>query len=389
MATAKFKEASPFTKRRPPASAEDYLYKIFEDDLALKCESQSEPILKVAIFGIGRAGTIHLSNIVESPRMKLLYIVDDIEEKWPKIKRHFRLNDVTFLNSKQADVVFKDSNVDIVVVASPTYTHENIVTKALQSKKSVFCEKPVAEDRKNTEKCFNVAKDVGRTLFTAFNRRFDPSYGTVKDRVRKGEVGHVQIMSITSRDSPMPTIEYLRDSGGIFHDCMVHDIDLMTWLLGEYPIKVSVQAVANFPEVKAINDVDTVVATLEFPSGTLGMINLSRNSAYGYDMRIEAFGPKGMIRAENEQPIHCVETQYGHDGPRHAPIWYSFPSRFRLAYRREMDNFLDIVLGKHELNVKPKEVLAVSRIASACEESARTGKMIEIKWNSGELPTVQ
>lgn len=128
-----------------------------------------------------------------------------------------------------------------------------------------------------------------------------------------------------------------------------------------------------------------MVATLKFPSGTLGMINLSRNACYGYDMRLEVFGPKGMVRVVNEQPNY-VETMYGFNGPATAPIYYSFASRFKLAYVREMDHFLDIVLGKCETIVRPNETLAVSKIASACEESARTGRMIELNWANGELP---
>lgn len=126
-----------------------------------------------------------------------------------------------------------------MVVASPTYTHEEIVIKSLAGKKAVFCEKPVAETREDTKKCFEAAKKAGKPLFTAFNRRFDPSFNAVKQRVRNGEVGHVHTMKIISRDSPMPSIDYLRVSGGIFHDCMVHDIDMMTWILGEYPSSVS------------------------------------------------------------------------------------------------------------------------------------------------------
>jgi len=60
----------------------------------------------------------------------------------------------------------------------------------------------------------------------------------VRDRVHKGEVGHVHTIKTVSRDSPLPTIEYLKVSGGIFHDCLVHDIDMITWVLGEYPDKV-------------------------------------------------------------------------------------------------------------------------------------------------------
>jgi len=123
-------------------------------------------------------------------------------------------------------------------VASPTYTHEDIIIKALEAKKAVFCEKPVAENRPDTVKCYEIAKKVGKPLFCAFNRRFDPSYSNVRDRVHKGEVGHVHTIKTVSRDSPLPTIEYLKVSGGIFHDCLVHDIDMVTWVLGEYPDKV-------------------------------------------------------------------------------------------------------------------------------------------------------
>ena len=123
-------------------------------------------------------------------------------------------------------------------MASPTYTHEGIVIKALEAKKAVFCEKPIAEDRPNTVKCYEMAKKVGKPLFSAFNRRFDQSYSNLKERVRKGEVGHVHMIKTVSRDSPLPSLDYLKVSGAIFHDCLVHDIDMITWVLGELPDKV-------------------------------------------------------------------------------------------------------------------------------------------------------
>lgn len=153
--------------------------------------------------------------------------------------------------------------------------------------------------------------------------------------------------------------------------------------------QVAVQAHAHIPEIKAIGDYDTVVMSLHFPSGTLGIVDISRNSSFGYDQRLEVFGPKGMITADNERPIHGVAAEQGHQGGGSAPIWYSFASRFSNGYRRELDHFVDVVLGEAESSVLPKETLAVCKITSACEESARTGKMVEIKWSPKELPTQQ
>jgi myo-inositol 2-dehydrogenase/D-chiro-inositol 1-dehydrogenase len=80
-------------------------------------------------------------------------------------------------------------------------------------------------------------------------------------------------------------------AGGIFHDCAVHDIDVMCWVLGEYPYRVTAHVYAHIPEIAAIGVYDTVAVVLSFPSGTIGMIDLSRSSTYGYDQRLEV-GPR-------------------------------------------------------------------------------------------------
>jgi len=149
--------------------------------------------------------------------------------------------------------------------------------------------------------------------------------------------------------------------------------------------QVSVLASANIPDIKAIGDFDTVAVTLRFPSGTLGMIDLSRNSSFGYDQRLEVFGPNGMIQADNECP-NRVRCQYDYGRPTSAPIWYSFASRFMTAYQCEFEHFIDIVQGKAESLVKSNEILAVSKIAMACEEAARTGNSVDLHWAPEELP---
>ena len=129
-------------------------------------------------------------------------------------------------------------SVDIAVVTSPTITHEYFVSNCLEAKKAVFCEKPIALDDNSIIKCYEIAEKVGKPLFCGFNRRYDPNFVAVRNYVHKGEVGHVHVIKSTSRNSPLASIEYLRISGSVFHDTMVHDIDLMTWVLGEYPEKV-------------------------------------------------------------------------------------------------------------------------------------------------------
>ena len=81
---------------------------------------------------------------------------------------------------------------------------------SLEAGKAVFSEKPIAEAPSGTARCYKKADEVGKPLFCAFNRRFDPSFASIRAKVHNGEVGHVQMIKTTSRDSPLPSIEYLK-----------------------------------------------------------------------------------------------------------------------------------------------------------------------------------
>ncbi|KAJ4432921.1 hypothetical protein ANN_15178, partial [Periplaneta americana] len=331
MATLKFKDPSPYVKGPQDGPLVDNLHQRYLKNTALAPEvgGRREKI-ELALFGIGRAGSIHLSNIAQNPRVKLRYIVEDDQSKWAALKSYWKLDDTEFLHSKDSNRVFQDAGilwvvsysnslclqVTAVVVASPTVCHEDTVRGALQHGKHVFCEKPVAQDEVSSERCFKQATSSGKTLFCAFNRRFDPAYSLLKERVRQGEVGHVQTIKVCSRDSPLPSIAYL----SISVNCPKTGLDLTSdtkkaplvnqlgqeimrrhlprlcrarhrhAVLGAGRIPVSRQrshVFAHTPEIAAIGDHDTVGVLLSYPSGTLGMIDLSRNSTYGYDQRLE------------------------------------------------------------------------------------------------------
>ncbi|XP_063224009.1 inositol 2-dehydrogenase-like [Bacillus rossius redtenbacheri] len=388
MATLKFKDPSPYKLPPPQPHSSDYVFEEYNKDLFLKTDSRGlQKPVNVALFGLGRAGTLHLRNLSFNPRAKILYIVDDIEERMHSCKKYWRLEGAQCIKMSEADKVFNDPELDAVVISTPTFTHEKITRRALAKGKFVFCEKPVAQDLETAKRCYEEARRVGKPLFTAFNRRFDPSYSNVRERVHSGEVGHVQIVKITSKDCMLAPIEYMKTSGGIFTDSLVHDIDMMCWMVGEFPNRVAAMGSANVPEVGALDDFDTVAVLAHFPSGTIGIINLTRNSDFGYDQRLEVFGSRGMVAAGNERPMAGVTVQRGLSGEVRHPIYFTFASRYKEAYQREMEHFLDVVQGKEsELKVKDYETMAVSKIAAACEKSAKTGTFVNISWGDDEIP---
>ncbi len=185
--------------------------------------------------------------------------------------------------------MLKDAIVDAVVVTTPTTEHEHYVRRALAAGKAVFCEKPIAISKKAIVECYDLAEKMNRTLFCAFNRRYDASMSALRQKVLGGKIGKLYQLRTTSRDSPLPSVAYLKISQGIFHDCAVHDIDMVCWIVGEEPCGVFAQGSAFDPEIKAIGDVDTVAIILKFPGGVIATIELNRHSKYGYDQRLEVY----------------------------------------------------------------------------------------------------
>jgi len=384
MATAKFIGESPYAHNSARRHHEsDYKYREYADNVAL-AQTSAAPRVQLAIFGLGRAGGIHLANIVANPRVKVAYIVESDKAKWEPVKLRWSLESTKFVHPDQAAEVYADPAVDACLISTPTFTHEEFIVSSLEAGKAVFSEKPIAEAPSGTARCYRKADEVGRPLFCAFNRRFDPSFAAVRAKVRAGSVGHVQMIKTTSRDSPLPSMDYLKISGGIFHDCAVHDIDMVTWILGEYPSKVYSSATSLIPEIAAINDHDNVQITMTFPSGTLASIDLSRFACYGYDQRLEVFGAKGMLQAKNEFPEGTVE--YNESRTSEVPIYYSFPSRYSDGYKNELNHFLDVVQAGAAMSVTDRMTSAVSKIADACEESARSGEAVTMTWAPEELP---
>ena len=236
---------------------------------------------------------MHITSIRRSPRCRLKYIVD-VPSTQDSIRQFLDEWDLgstqVVLAADYETIVLQDKEVKAVLITTPTGTHEEYVRKTLRAGKAVFCEKPIAPTVEGTKACYKEASDAGLPLLCAFNRRFDPGFSRIHQQVREGKIGKVYMIKTTSRDSPLPPMEYLRQSTGIFHDCGVHDIDVVCWIVGEAPDEVFAQGHAHHPEIAAMNDVDTVAIVMKFPSGVIATIDLSRHSSYGYDQRLEVSG---------------------------------------------------------------------------------------------------
>jgi len=263
-------------------------------------------------------------------------------------------------------------------VCTPTPTHYEVVKTSLLGGKNVFCEKPISLNIEESDECYHIAKEKGLFLLVAFQRRYDPTFVKLKQVVEEGGIGVLQKVRTVSRDNPVPSIEYLKTSGGIYHDCLSHDIDLIRWVTGMEPVEVFSYGTNFIDEIKGIDDFDNVDCLLKFENGIIATIDVSRKAVYGYDQRICCLGDKGMVTSENERPTSVVVGTI--DGFTVDPNHYSFPTRYTKAYTYEIEHYLDLLLGVTNVpKLTHRDVHNNAIIAHALEHSARTGKAIKLE----------
>ena len=322
-------------------------------------------------FGAGRIGSIHAANIARHPEARLLAIVDVDRDAAQ------RLADRHGVIVAAREAVLADPAIDAVVIASSTDTHAELVEAAARAGKAIFCEKPLDLEQARAAACVAVAERCGVPLMVGFNRRFDPNFARLADQLRAGRIGRLELLSITSRDPEPPPLGYVRLSGGLFRDMMIHDFDMARWLMGEEPVELFAAAsVLVDPAIGEAGDVDTAVVTLRASSGALCQISNSRRAAYGYDQRIEAFGSLGALFAENV--VESTVAFAGADGIVTDKPLYFFLERYAEAYRRELDHFIAALGDNSAPLIGGADGVKALALADAALQSARSGRAVAV-----------
>lgn len=328
-------------------------------------------MIQFGLLGAGRIGRIHGLNVAARSDARLVSVADASDEAARSLARDSGAGVSTI------EAILGDSGIDAVLICTPTDMHADLIEAATRAGKAVFCEKPVDLDAGRIRRCLDVVAGTGKPLMIGFNRRFDPNFAALRRRLHAGEIGAIEIVSVISRDPGPPPVEYVRRSGGLFRDMMIHDFDMARFLLGEEPVEVfALGSSLVDPAIGAAGDVDTAAVLMKTRSGKIAQISNSRRATYGYDQRIEVHGSGGMLRAGN---IHetSVESATG-QGFRADPVQNFFLERYASAYRAELDAFIAAMAGGSAPSPSGLDGLKAQILADAATESWKTGKPVAV-----------
>lgn len=325
----------------------------------------------VAIFGAGRIGKIHAGNLALQPGASLKYVVDpDAASAQALAARH----GATVVGD---DAVFADRGIGVVVIASSTDTHADLIERAAHARKAIFCEKPVDLAYDRALRCRKTVQDAGVPCLIGFQRRYDPTFSALHARIVAGEIGTPEMLVVTSRDPGLPPVEYLKRSGGIFKDMLIHDFDIFRWILDDDAATVyATGSCLVDPAVAGVGDVDCTAVTIRTRKGRLAQINTIRRAAYGYDQRFEVIGAKGMLQAGNHRPTEVVASTgqaVSADLPEHF-----FLERYRMAYANEMAHFFDAIASGKPVRTSIDDGVKALELAEAATISWREKRIVEL-----------
>jgi len=326
---------------------------------------------RFAILGAGRIGLVHAQALKEVAGAELVAIAEPFEAAAKSAQAKFG-GDL-----RSIDDIAVSEDVDAVVICTPTDTHADLIEKFSRAGKAIFCEKPVDLDVERVRECLKIVDETEATLMVGFNRRFDPDFMALKAAIDAGQVGDVEMITITSRDPGAPPYDYITRSGGIFRDMTIHDFDVARWLLGEEVETVIASAsVLTDPKIGELGDYDSANVILRTASGKQCVITNSRRAAYGYDQRIEVLGSKGMVSARNTHEAN-IEVA-GKDGFQSPPLLNFFMTRYTAAYANEIAAFVQSLSEKTTPPTTGEDGLRALEMADAAVKSVETGQAVKL-----------
>jgi scyllo-inositol 2-dehydrogenase (NAD+) len=329
--------------------------------------------LGIGVIGAGRLGYHHAMNITRSRNASLVAVSDPNGVSLDRAAKDF---DVKGYVSYQG--LIADPAVQAVVIATPTQTHYEVLTEVIRTGKPIFCEKPITYTLAEAEKIVETVKKNNIFIQIGFMRRFDPGHAAAKKMLVEGVCGKPIYIHDCQRDPNGPPPAYVPQSGGIFVDMGIHDLDVARWLMGSEITEIYAQgAILKHQFLKDLGDVDDGQMLLKFESGALGMIEVSRNANDVYDTRTEVIGlEKSVFVGQNQL------TPYTIIGGRQITVDMANWSlgRFKDSYELEMQAFVDAVNENKPSPVSAYDGMIGLKLALAATESYKTASPVKLTY---------
>ncbi|KAI1455147.1 NAD(P)-binding protein [Annulohypoxylon moriforme] len=357
----------------------------------------TQPRLKMALIGLGRLGAIRARILAfQQPRIELVAVCDTKPgtDKWaaenlpPSVKYYADPEDC-----------MKNGGAEAVLISTATATHAPLIHLGLDLGLHVMCEKPISVDLITTEEVLAKAKSKPHLKFLVpFSRRYDDSYRAAKEMIDSGSFGEVHAVETSLIDKQDPTgffVTFSEQSGGIFLDMGVHDIDIGRYYLNvtsglTNPKKqvnrvVAMGQQAIYGDLAKYGDCDNGWAMVEFANGKILTSHLGRTNTNGFESYTRLCGTKAHSVISGNSAVNRVEVRDSH-GVRTATTPDAFVF-FDKSFLNDLTEFASAVLDEKSLCCTPDDAYEAAKIGTALQYSYRN--RVPVYFDDNGLPIME
>lgn len=337
--------------------------------------------VRLGIVGLGRLGKIHATNISKYiPGATLTAACSIVEEELEFAQNELGVKEVYATYEEMVD----SPNLDAVCIVSPSGFHTEQIRLAMEKGLHVFSEKPIGLDVKDIEKTIEIINAHPEQVFQiGFMRRYDESYQYAKEMVDNGELGELTVIRCYGIDPSSGLESFVKfagasNSGGLFADMSIHDIDLVRWFTNKEIKRVwGMGKNVAYPELDEVNELETGAAMMQLEDQTIAILVAGRNAVHGYHVETELIGTKGMLRIAAAPEKNLVSVFNEHGVVR--PTSQHFPERFREAFINELSEFISCIKEGRQPDVTAFDGLQGTKIAIALQQSVEINQIVELK----------
>lgn len=342
--------------------------------------------VRIGLIGSGWMGAFHAESIARRvPGAELAAIAD------PNVESAAALASVLGAGKVTADAadVLADPEIDAVIIASPARFHSSLIAQAAAAGKHVFCEKPGGLGLDELDAALSAVQAAGVHFQIGFNRRYAEDFQAAKKDLAAGTVGTPQLLRSLTRDPGTGSIPNAArvPAWTVFLETLIHDFDTLNWF-NEGAEPVEVYAIADAlvePGLREQGFLDTAVVTIRYSNGAIAVAEANFSALYGYDIRGEVFGSKGMVQAG--RATETAARRYTAEGMS-ADTPRLNVELFRQAYTDELIDFADAVRARRDGTAPPSAEYSLTpgaadarralAVALACIESVKRGTPVAV-----------
>lgn len=336
--------------------------------------------IKVGIIGLGRLGKEHAYNLAFNVQNCELYAACSIfEEELEYAKKELNITKTY----KDYQDMLEDKEVEAIFIVSPSGLHCEQIQLAMEHGKHVFSEKPIGLDITEIEETIvTINNHPNQVFMLGFMRRYDQDYLYAKEMVERGELGELTLVRCYGIDPSEGMESFVKfagasNSGGLFADMSIHDIDLIRWFTKKEVSKVwALGKNAAYKELDDVGELETGSAMLQLEDNTMAIMVAGRNCHHGYHVETELIGTKGMLRIAQIPEKNLVTVMNEHGVVR--PTSQNFPERFSQAFINEAKEFIKCIEEGRQPDVNANDGLQSTKVALACQKSYETNQLVGI-----------